>query len=264
MSKVIFVGNISWSMTEDSLAEAFSKFGVIASCRIITSREGRSKGYGYVEFETPESAQKALELNQTELLGREIKVDLSTPKDKKLVASSNTLLLASLSFELSREDVFNLVKEFGEVSSLIYLMNHSTGKPKGVAYVTFKTLESSQAAFEELNGKVVNDRSMKVSSHSTKIIFLGNLPFEAKEEDIKELFGDCTVRLPSYEDGRSKGFGYVEFSSDQDGVEAFERLDGQEFFGRKLRLDFSQSSSQFNSKGNRGRGGSRGRRGSRN
>lgn len=50
MTKTIYVGNLPWATTEESLAEAFTQFGPVESCRIVTDREtGRSRGFGFVE-----------------------------------------------------------------------------------------------------------------------------------------------------------------------------------------------------------------------
>lgn len=50
MTKTIYVGNLPWSTTEDSLSQAFTVHGPVQSCRIVTDREtGRSRGFGFVE-----------------------------------------------------------------------------------------------------------------------------------------------------------------------------------------------------------------------
>ncbi|MGE5561544.1 MAG: RNA recognition motif domain-containing protein [Chloroflexota bacterium] len=56
MTKTIYVGNLPWSTTEESLAEAFNQFGPVQSCRIVTDREtGRSRGFGFVEVNDEDS-----------------------------------------------------------------------------------------------------------------------------------------------------------------------------------------------------------------
>jgi len=82
MSKKLFIGNISYDSTEDSLKEAFSEFGTVESVNIITNRDtGRSKGFGFVEMASEEEAQKAKEgLNGKEVDGRTINVDEAKPR----------------------------------------------------------------------------------------------------------------------------------------------------------------------------------------
>ena len=82
MSAKIYVGNLSFNATEDALKSQFETYGTVQSCKIITDREtGRSKGFGFVEMDTAESTQKAIEaMNGTELDGRPLKVNLAQPK----------------------------------------------------------------------------------------------------------------------------------------------------------------------------------------
>lgn len=70
-------------------------------------------------------------------------------------------------------------------------------------------------------------------------LYVGNLPYNTSEEDLKELFGAhgtvASVHLISdRESGRSKGFGFVEFDSDDEAKAAIEALNGQDFGGRAL------------------------------
>jgi cold-inducible RNA-binding protein len=77
MSVTLYVGNISYSMKAEELSSAFSQFGEVVSAKIISDkRSGRSKGYGFVEMDSDNSADKALEaMNGKELSGRNIKVN---------------------------------------------------------------------------------------------------------------------------------------------------------------------------------------------
>jgi nucleolin len=82
-SNVLFVGNLSWNSTEDSLWNVFAEYGDVKSVRVPTDREsGRPKGFGYVEFTELDSAKKAFEgTNGSEIDGRRIRLDYSTPRD---------------------------------------------------------------------------------------------------------------------------------------------------------------------------------------
>ena len=81
-SSVLFIGNISFSTTEDGLWSYFNNYGV-KSVRLPTDRDtGRPKGYGYVEFEDIEGAKKAFEASHgAEIDGRSIRLDYSQPRD---------------------------------------------------------------------------------------------------------------------------------------------------------------------------------------
>ncbi len=83
MEKKLYVGNLAYSVEENSLREVFAQYGNVTSVKIIVDREsGRSKGFGFVEFETPEEAAAAMEeLNGREIEGRTIRVTEARPND---------------------------------------------------------------------------------------------------------------------------------------------------------------------------------------
>lgn len=77
MSKKLYIGNLSFSTTDDELNEAFSEFGEVVNASVVKDRvSGRSRGFGFVEFADEESAQKAKEsMNGKALKGRDLRVD---------------------------------------------------------------------------------------------------------------------------------------------------------------------------------------------
>ena len=77
MAKKLFVGGISWNTTDETLKQAFERFGEIGEATVITDRDtGRSRGFGFVLLEDDEAAMKAVEeLDGTELDGRTIRVN---------------------------------------------------------------------------------------------------------------------------------------------------------------------------------------------
>jgi len=84
MSTKVFVGGLAWETTEDGLQDAFASYGPVESVRIITDKmTGRSRGFGFVNFETTEAASSAVaEMNGKDLDGRSIRVDLATEERK--------------------------------------------------------------------------------------------------------------------------------------------------------------------------------------
>ncbi len=82
MGRKLYVGNLPYSATEETLRETFSQCGDVDSTTMITDREtGQSKGFGFVEMSRDSEAQKAIqELNGTTIEGREIKVNEARPK----------------------------------------------------------------------------------------------------------------------------------------------------------------------------------------
>lgn len=73
----LFVGNLSWDTTDHSLGDAFSRYGNVVAARVVTDRfTGKSRGFGFIEYETANCANDALEgMNGYEVDGRRIRVD---------------------------------------------------------------------------------------------------------------------------------------------------------------------------------------------
>ncbi|MCS7087421.1 MAG: RNA-binding protein [Thermoflexales bacterium] len=85
MSSRLYVGNLSYSTTVESLRAFFETVGEVRKAEIITDREtNRSKGFGFVEMSTPEAAQQAMErLNGKLLDNRPVRIDLARPKEAR-------------------------------------------------------------------------------------------------------------------------------------------------------------------------------------
>ena len=82
MGRKLYVGNLPYSASQQTLQDAFSEFGTVDSVNVITDRDtGQSKGFGFVEMSTDAEAQQAIQgLNATSLDGRQIKVNEAKPR----------------------------------------------------------------------------------------------------------------------------------------------------------------------------------------
>lgn len=83
MSNKLYVGNLPYSVNDDSLRHNFSEFGAVASAKVMIDRDsGRSKGFGFVEMSNAAEAQAAINgLNGQSVDGRQIVVNVSRPKE---------------------------------------------------------------------------------------------------------------------------------------------------------------------------------------
>ncbi|MDR0749724.1 MAG: RNA-binding protein [Tannerellaceae bacterium] len=81
----IYVSNLNYRTESDRLQSLFAEYGEVSSAKIITDREtGRSRGFGFVEMTDDNAGQKAIdELNNTELDGKTITVNIARPKTEK-------------------------------------------------------------------------------------------------------------------------------------------------------------------------------------
>ena len=79
MSKKLFVGGLSWGTDDNSLKNAFEQFGAVTDAKVITDREtGRSRGFGFITYESDDSAEQAIAaLDGSQLDGRSIRVNVA-------------------------------------------------------------------------------------------------------------------------------------------------------------------------------------------
>ena len=85
MSAKLFVGNLSFNVTENDLQDAFAAYGTVVEANLMMDRAtGRPRGFGFVTMSTPEEAQKAIDgLNGKELDGRALTVNLARPREER-------------------------------------------------------------------------------------------------------------------------------------------------------------------------------------
>ena len=81
----IYVGNLSYSMSEGELSDAFGAFGEVSSVKILVDREtGRSRGFGFVEMPNQGEAETAItQLNGKDLGGRALRINEARPRERR-------------------------------------------------------------------------------------------------------------------------------------------------------------------------------------
>jgi RNA recognition motif-containing protein len=85
MATKLFVGSLSWNVSDDQLKDFFSTVGTVASATVIMDREtNRSKGFGFVEMSSDDEAKAAIDqLNGKELDGRAVTVNEARPREER-------------------------------------------------------------------------------------------------------------------------------------------------------------------------------------
>ncbi len=85
MAKNIYVGNLAWSVTNEDLLELFGQYGKVTSAQVISDREtGRSRGFGFVEMESDQEADNAIQaLNQAMHNNRPLTVNVAKPREDR-------------------------------------------------------------------------------------------------------------------------------------------------------------------------------------
>ncbi|CAG9333008.1 unnamed protein product [Blepharisma stoltei] len=183
------------------------------------------------------------------------------------------VFVGGLSWEADDSDLQKFFKNCGSITNIKILKNDQ-GKSKGSAFIKFSSPEEAQEAIR-LNGSEHMGRTLRINlsgdkpnKHresggsgrgSTSTVFVGNLPYNADENNLTDFFSDCgsikQVRIAHDQDGNKRGFAHVEFES-TDSADAAIKLNGKELEGRELKIDFAgEKRSGGSSRGGRGRGG---------
>ncbi|PWN22796.1 RNA-binding domain-containing protein, partial [Microstroma glucosiphilum] len=172
----IFVGRLSWNVDDEWLQSEFQEFGEITRAKVMTDRDtGKSKGFGYVEFTTPEAAKAALSAKDREVDGRPINVDLSQPRQPRDVNDARAkkfndkrsdpspiLWAGGLAFSLTEDDLWEAFGAYGEVSRVTLPKDFETGRPKGFAYIEYSAQDSADKAIEGLAGQELGGRAVRL------------------------------------------------------------------------------------------------------
>lgn len=87
----LFVGNLSWDTTDSTLGEAFARYGTVVDAKVVTDRfTGKSRGFGFIEYDAADSAAEALEgMNGAEVDGRSVRVDRANRRPPRQRRPSN-------------------------------------------------------------------------------------------------------------------------------------------------------------------------------
>jgi polyadenylate-binding protein len=152
----IFIKNLSPEITSRELNETFKVFGVIQSCKIPTDSLGRSKGYGFVQFDDNDAAMEALNnINGMEFRGRVVEVQPYLPRPQRNRTDVWTnLYVKNIPKSWTKKQLDDLFSPFGEITSSTIKVGDDN-QSKGFGFVDYKEHSSSEKAIAELNGKDV-------------------------------------------------------------------------------------------------------------
>ncbi|KAK6491503.1 polyadenylate-binding protein 1 [Huso huso] len=253
----IFIKNLDKSIDNKALYDTFSAFGNILSCKVVCDENG-SKGYGFVHFETQEAAERAIEkMNGMLLNDRKVFVGrFKSRKEREAELGARAKEFTNVYIKNFGEDMDDekLKEIFGPALS-IRVMTDDSGKSKGFGFVSFERHEDAQKAVDEMNGKEVNGKQIYVGRAQKKVerqtelkrkfeqmkqdrmtryqgvnLYVKNLDDGIDDERLRKEFtpfGTITSAKVMMEGGRSKGFGFVCFSSPEEATKAVTEMNGR-------------------------------------
>lgn len=271
----IFIKNLHPDIDNKALHDTFSAFGKILSCKVATDKLGRSKCFGFVHYETAEAAEAAIEnvngmsLNDREVfVGKHISKKDREHKFEELKANFTNVFVKNFGTEYSEDELTKLFEPFGAITSL-YFEKDAEGNSKGFGFVNFESHESAVKAVEELNDKEINGQKIYVgraqkkrerveelrkeyessrletlSKYQGVNLFVKNLDdtltSEALEEEFKPFGTITSAKVMVDETGKSKGFGFVCFSTPEEATKAITEMNSRMVLGKPLYVALAQ------------------------
>ncbi|XP_006866802.1 PREDICTED: nucleolin, partial [Chrysochloris asiatica] len=252
----LFVGNLNCNKSAPELKTGLSDLFAKNDLVVMDVRIGMTRKFGYVDFESAEDLEKALELTGLKVFGNEIKLERPKGKDSKKDRDARTLLAKNLPYKVTQDEL----KEVFEDALEIRLVSKD-GKSKGIAYLEFKTEADAEKTFEEKQGTEIDGRSISLYytgekgqnpehrggksstwSGESKTLVLSNLSYSATEETLQEVFEKATaIKVPQNQNGKSRGYAFIEFASCEDAKEALNSCNKREIEGRAIRLELQGS-----------------------
>jgi len=269
----IFVKNLAPSIDNKSLYDTFSMFGNILSCKVSTNAKRESLGYGFVHYESEEAASTAIaRVNGKMIAGAQVVVQVFRSKKERGVETNaggvfTNLYVKNISEEATEEEVREVFARFGTITSMKLVSVE--GKLKGFGFINFETPEQATAAVDglknfELKGKELfvaraqrkEDREKELRERFEQLkverqkkyegvnLYVKNLNDDITEDRLEEEFkafgsiSSCKIMVDSA--GKSKGFGFVCFSSPEEATKAVGEMNGHIMDAKPLYVSLAQ------------------------
>ncbi|CCW61390.1 unnamed protein product [Phytomonas sp. EM1] len=239
----IWVGGLDLSLNEQKLYDYFVRIGPVASVRVcVDSATQKSLGYGYVNFQDPADAEKALDLVGSKLGNRYLRIAKIQRDPAKRRSGVSNIVVKKLPATIDTYALKEMFAKFGRLTSIV-LAYDEKGASRGYARISYEREESAVEAVKEMNGTEVDGQPILVERYQPQHheemlkqfanLYVKNLNPAVTDEQLRDFFSTYgTVTSAKVRDlGEIKtevGFGYVAFVSHDDAVKAVEALNGKE------------------------------------
>jgi len=272
----VFIKNLDKSIDNKAMYDTFSAFGNILSCKVAQDGDGNSKGYGFVHFETEEAAVNAIQkVNGMLLNDKKVFVGRFVPRkerEKELGEKAKkftNVYVKNFGEELGDEKLKELFSKYGKITSYKVIMSDGDSKNKGFGFVSFEDSEAAEKAVEDLNGfelagktlyvgraqkKAERQQELKKKFELLKLerlnryqgvnLYVKNLDDTIDDEILRKEFAPygtiTSAKVMCCEEGRSKGFGFVCFSSPEEATKAVTEMNGRIIVAKPLYVALAQ------------------------
>ncbi|KAL8492015.1 hypothetical protein ACS0TY_023570 [Phlomoides rotata] len=269
----IFIKNLDKTIDNKALHDTFSSFGNILSCKIATDMNGQSKGYGFVQFDSEEAAQSAIDkLNGMLINDKQVYVGHFLRKQERDTSLSNpkfnNVFVKNLAESTTDDELKTIFGEYGTITSAV-VMRDADGKSRCFGFVNFENADDAAKAVEALNGKTIADKEWYVGKAQKKTereqelksrfeqtaretvdkfqgvnLYIKNLDDTIDDDKLKELFSEfgtiTSCKVMRDPNGISRGSGFVAFSTPEEASRALSAMSGKMVISKPLYVALAQ------------------------
>lgn len=268
----VFIKNLHENIGNASLHDTFVKFGNILSCKVAT-QDGKSKGYGFVHFETEEAANAAIEnVNGMLIEGKQVYVAKFIKRNDRIGSSADqkftNLYVKNLEDDVTEELLSEKFSKFGKISNVV-VMRNEIGNPRGFGFVSFEDPDDAKTAVESMNGVQIGNKEIYVGRAQKKAereqmlrrqyeerrqerilksqgsnLYVKNIDDAIDDDELQRVFSHCgtitSAKIMLDEKGLSRGFGFVCFTTPEEAKKALAELSGYMLNGKPLYVAIAQ------------------------
>lgn len=273
--RILYVGNLEPSVTEELLVTLFGQLGSCQGCKII--REPGSDMYAFVEFGQHSDAQLALmAMNKRIVLGREMKVNWATsPGNNAKVDTSKHfhVFVGDLSQDVESHQLKEAFAPFGEISDCKVIRDSQTHQSKGYAFICFVRQEDAEMAIASMNGQWIGGRAIRTnwangkatvstsrtetkqsgsrtlryddvynqSSATNSTVYCGGIQTDLTDELIRENF-EQYGNIQDIRVFKEKGYAFIRFDTKESATKAIVGVHGSQMGGFTVKCSWGKES----------------------
>lgn len=273
----LYVGDLHPEVAEEELLNTFKEAGNVLSLKICRDHATKkSLGYAYINFSTPQEAERALEaFNYKELHGKQMRIMWSQRDPSARKSGKGNIFIKNLDASIDNKALYDTFSTFGNILSCKVVpkvqkkvVTTEDGKTEertettGYGFVHFESAESASQAIEKVNNKLLNGKkvfvgpfqkkeqrlNIKASDKEYTNIYVKHLDKSVTDEQLAAVFsrfGNIQhAEVKRDETGASKGFGFVNYDKAEAAIQAVDAMNGQDFMGTKLYVGRHQSKNE--------------------